>query len=73
MEHSVFLSQILGCAVAALFVLLIWEHHRLRAIEKRLERMQRPWNEKKVREHRLHGGSDYPTWTISGSGTGKRR
>ena len=61
MEHSVFLSQILGCAVAALTVLLIWEHHRLRAIEKRLERMQRPWNDNR-------GG--YPTWTVSS--TGKR-
>ena len=41
-----FLTQILGCAVAALVVLLVWEHHRLREVERRVNRMEKPWIER---------------------------
>lgn len=34
MEHTVFLTQIIGCVCAALVVALVWEHSRLRALER---------------------------------------
>lgn len=44
-----FLSQIIGCIVAALVVAWLWEHHRLTSLEKKLDRMERPWNDRKRR------------------------
>lgn len=34
MEHTVFLTQIIGCICAALVVALVWEHSRLRDLER---------------------------------------
>ena len=45
-----FLTQIIGCVVAALVVLLVWEHHRLKALERKFERMERPWNDMQRRK-----------------------
>lgn len=48
MEHTMFLTQILGCVSAALVVALIWEHHRVRECERRIDRMEgKPWHERK--------------------------
>lgn len=50
MGHSMFLTQIIGCVVAALVVLLVWEHHRLKALERKFGRMERPWNDMQRRK-----------------------
>ena len=40
MEHTVFLTQIIGCITAALVVLLVWEHSRLRILERRVDDLE---------------------------------
>lgn len=40
MEHTMFLTQILGCVSAALVVALIWEHSRLRSLERRADEIE---------------------------------
>ena len=50
MGGKMFLTQIIGCATAALTVLLVWEHHRLRTLERKFERMERPWNDMQRRK-----------------------
>ena len=43
------LTHIIGYITAALFVLVIWQQHRISGIEKKLDRMEKPWNERKRR------------------------
>ena len=40
MEHMMFLGQIMYCIIAALVVALLWEHSRLREVERRLDEME---------------------------------
>lgn len=40
-----FLTQLIGCICAALVVAVLWEHHRLNGLERKIDRMERPWND----------------------------
>lgn len=45
MEHTMFLTQIIGCICAALIVAVLWLGVELHGVKRYMDRMRRPWND----------------------------